>query len=99
MEKEYGYIQRKQGGVGRPSYNRDNFKQYWAAAPHNLLSVAVKKPGHLLGQRTLSFDLFSKNNLRGDNLALATTAGSRYQGGRCRGVAEIKGGLGKGGYK
>ena len=38
--------QRKQDGVGRPSYRYD-FKQYWAVAPHNLLGVAVKKPGHL----------------------------------------------------
>ena len=66
---------------------------YRAAAPHNLLGVAVKKPGHLLEQRTLSFDLFL-NNLREENLALAA-AGTSGEG--PRGGAEITGEVGKGG--
>ena len=35
-------LQRKQDGVGRPSYRYD-LEQYWAAAPRNLLGVSVRK--------------------------------------------------------
>ena len=85
VEKEYSYREGRTVWEDPPRYD---LKQYWATAPHNLLGVAVKKPGQVLEQWTAIRRLFC--NLRGENLALCR---SRYQGGTCRGVAEITGEL------